>query len=345
MDSLILCLGHFIESGYTNNKDNLCSIKIIKSQLNKNFELKKLLRYVYIMYKLAKYNNPEIYKKMIEDEIHKSLMDIFIFDEDIENRSDINEKDLKKFRLIIIKTIGKMLSLENNAYIKKIIESGICEFLKKLLQYDDLNIIKNIFFCLYNICGGSTGQINYIYDNNTVFLSIEVAKNVYEIIKSTNQFINNKISKEDLYKAFREIVYFFTILIINSFTEILIPVVKYDNNIVIIILLEYLKLIENDNNNKNDEIISNIIKAISKLLDYSKNNGKLKYFVEFLEKKGFKEILEKIQINSSDNNMLDSEIILNEYFDDGNNNSNSINIDDIINNDNNDSNNNNNDDE
>ena len=295
------------------------------------------------MYKLAKYNNPEIYKKMIEDEIHKSFMDIFIFDEDIENRSDINEKDLKKFRLIIIKTIGKMLSLENNAYIKKIIESGICEFLKKLLQYDDLNIIKNIFFCLYNICGGSTGQINYIYDNNTVFLSIEVAKNVYEIIKSTNQFINNKISKEDLYKAFREIVYFFTILIINSFTEILIPVVKYDNNIVIIILLEYLKLIENDNNNKNDEIISNIIKAISKLLDYSKNNGKSKYFVEFLEKKGFKEILEKIQINSSDNNMLDSEIILNEYFDDGNNNSNSINIDDIINNDNNDSNNNNDD--
>ena len=46
MDNLILCLGHFIESGYTNNKDNLCSIKIIKSQLNKNFELKKLLRYV-----------------------------------------------------------------------------------------------------------------------------------------------------------------------------------------------------------------------------------------------------------------------------------------------------------
>ena len=178
MDNLILCLGHFIESGYTNNKDNLCSIKIIKSQLNKNFELKKLLRYVYIMYKLAKYNNPEIYKKMIEDEIHKSLMDIFIFDEDIENRSDINEKDLKKFRLIIIKTIGKMLSLENNAYIKKIIESGICEFLKKLLQYDDLNIIKNIFFCLYNICGGSTGQINYIYNNNAVFLSIEVAKNI-----------------------------------------------------------------------------------------------------------------------------------------------------------------------
>ena len=65
--------------------------------------------------------------------------------------------------------------------------------------------------------------------------------------------------------------------------------------------------------------------------------------MEFLEKKGFKEILEKIQINSSDNNMLNSEIILNEYFDDGNNNSNSINIDDIINNDNIDSINNNDD--
>ena len=178
------------------------------------------------------------------------------------------------------------------------------------------------------------GQISNLYDNNTVSLSLQVAKNVYEALRSKNQFINNK-SKEEFVKTLREIDYSFSLLIINSLNERLIPVIKYDNHIVLLFLLEGFKYLED--NEKDNELISLILRAISKLLDYFKKNDDennyltTSFLVEFLEKNGFKEILERMQYNSDENIMKNSEIIFEDYFDNSiGDNSDKININDII---------------
>jgi hypothetical protein len=352
MEDLILTIGHFINSRFSKNKGILCSINIIKSQLNKKTPFESLVRYFNILFNLVFYNDPDIIKKMIDEEIHIKLMDLFPFDEQSfifvhkntknNNINDINikdkdsfEKELRNFRLLIIKILGKMLYLNDDNYIQKIIDSNFSQFLNKLLKLSDIKIIKNTFYCIQNIFYGTYGQISNLYDNNTVSLSLQVAKNVYEALRSKNQFISNK-SKEEFVKTLREIDYSFSLLIINSLNERLIPVIKYDNHIVLLFLLEGFKYLED--NEKDNELISLILRAISKLLDYFKKNDDenndltTNFLVEFLEKNGFKEILEKLQINQNEDIVKTAEIIYDEYFEDfeDNSNSNNININDII---------------
>lgn len=351
MEDIILTIGHFINSRFSKNKGILCSINIIKSQLNKKTPFESLVRYFNILFNLVFYNDPDIIKKMIDEEIHIKLMDLFPFDEQSfifvhkntknNNINDINikdkdsfEKELRNSRLLIIKILGKMLYLNDDNYIQKIIDSNFSQFLNKLLKLSDIKIIKNTFYCIQNIFYGTYGQISNLYDNNTVSLSLQVAKNVYEALRSKNQFISNK-SKEEFVKTLREIDYSFSLLIINSLNERLIPVIKYDNHIVLLFLLEGFKYLED--NEKDNELISLILRAISKLLDYFKKNDDenndltTNFLVEFLEKNGFKEILEKLQYNSDENIMENSEIIFDEYFDNSiGDNSDKININDII---------------
>ena len=134
---------------------------------------------------------------MIDEEIHKSLMDIFPFD-DISltsfnknsknnNINDINindeeefKKKFRKFRLIIIKILENILTLEEHEYIQKIIDSGIAQFINRLLQLSDIKIIKNTFNCIFMICYGTFGHISNLYENNTISLALKVSKNIYE---------------------------------------------------------------------------------------------------------------------------------------------------------------------
>lgn len=350
MEDLILCLGHFINSRFSKNKDILCAVIIIKQQLNKITPFESILKYLYILYNLVLYRDSIIYKKMIDENIHEKIMEIYPFEEDnyeqikknikYNNINDVNikenytsEKDLQKLRLLIIKILGKLISIEDDNYAQKIIDSGISKFINKLLKSSDIKVIKNTFFCIHNICCGTYGQIANLYDNNTISLSLLVAKNVYETLISKNQFINN-LSKKDFENALREIDYAFCMLITNSLYERLVPVIKYEDHIVILILLEGFKFLED--NEKDNDLISLIIRAIAKLLEYFKNNDGNKNtsdinLVEFLEKKGFKEILEKLQYNSDENIMNNAETLFEDYFDNSsNNNSNNININDII---------------
>ena len=351
MEDLISSLGHFINSRFSKNKDILCSINIIKSQLNKNTPFESLLQYFYILYNLVLYKDPDIIKKMIDQEIHKKLMELFPFDEEnfiiihkdrkYNNINDINikekdsfKKELKNFRLLIVKILGKMMTLYDDEYIQKIIDSNFTHFLNELLKLSEIKIIKNAFFCIQSICYGTYGQISNLYDNNTVSLSLQVAKNVYEALNSNNQFINNK-SKKEFVKVLKEIDYVFSLLIINSLNERLVPIIKYDNHFVIIILLEGFKYLED--NEKDNDLISLIIRAICKLLDYFKDdddedkNINRSILIEFLEKNGFKEILEKLQYNSDETIMKIAEGIFEEFFDNSfDDNSDKININDII---------------
>ena len=355
MEDLILCLGHFINSRFSKNKDILCSINIIKSQLNKNTPFESLLQYFYILFNLVFYKDPDIIKKMIDEEIHKKLMELFPFDEEkfiiinkdrkYNNINDINikekdsfKKEFNNFRLLIVKILGKMTLLYDDKYIQQIMDSNFSQFLNRLLKLSDIKIIKNTFFCIQNICYGTYGQITNLYDNNTISLCLQVAKNIYETLNSKNQFIINE-SKKEFVKALIEVDYVFSLLITNSLNERLIPIIKYDNHFVIIALLEGFKFLED--NEKDNDLISLILRAIYKLLDYFKDDYDSKYInrsvlIEFLEKNGFKEILEKLQYSSDETIMKIAEGLFEEFFDNSiGDNSDKININDIIGEDNN----------
>ena len=353
MENMILCLGHFINSRFSTKKDIICSINIIKSQLNQNTKFKLLYQYIYFLYNMIFYTSPDILKIMIDEDLHCRLMELFPFEEDYESNIDnnnineinINDKDfyrkhLLNFQLLIIKILGKMLSVEESTFIQKILDSGIANFLNKLLQLSNISIIKNTFFCIQNICQGNYGQISYLFNSNTISLSLQVAKNVYEALISKNQFMKN-LAKIDFVKALREIDYEFSFVIINSLEEKIIPIVKYENHVVLLFLLEGFKYLED--NKKDNELASYMIGAISKLLDFFKKdednyaNLTNASLVEFLEKNGFKEILLKLINNSDETIMKFAENIFDEFFDkDDENDSNKININDIIGSDEND---------
>ena len=268
-------------------------------------------------------------------------MEIFPFDEDNfskfydstknndnNNNIIIDEETMKKklqnMRILIIKIFQHLLLLEDNVYIQKLIDSGISQFINKLLKLSDIKIIKNTFNCIYLISFGTFGHVSDLYNNNTVSLALNVSKNVYEALNSKNQIINNNISKKDLLGALREISLAFSILIINSLYERIVPIIEYENGLILLLLKDTLKLID-ELPNKRDSI-SYIFKAFYKILKSFDENIK-----EFLEKNGFKEVLEKLLNNSDEEISKCSSSIIDEFFDDGSNDNNNININDIIN--------------
>ena len=348
INSMILCIGHFINSIFDNNKNILSSIKIIKTQLDKNIPVRNLVEYVYILYNLSLSNNIKTYEAMVKYEVEKCLMDIYPFENDIkikelneENKNSINsdekdvtENDYQNLRLLILKILGKIMSSEGNDEItQKVVDNGIAKFLNRVLQTNNVKIIKNAFFCASNICAGTYGQISNLYDNGTLFELIKAAKGIYDSLDNNN-FINSCI-RTDYINAFKEINYVISLTIINSLYERLIPLAKYKNYITILILLKGLKFFEDFNTSNNKSLLIYDLNAISKLIDYdnTEDENESQMFVgvnfrEFLEQHGFKEILEKLQTNGDESIVDLAEQIYEKLYDDDSDNN--INIDDIV---------------
>ena len=366
MRNLILCIGHFVDSRF-GDPNILCSIKIIKTQLKSNIPVETLTQYVYILYNISFYADPKIIDEMVKNEIQKDFMNIYPFNIEYDknnnnkyeekkkyNNNDIiieeKENETKNYRqlsLLILKTFGKMLSLENNNIIQKIIDSGIAKFLNKVFQSTDIKIIKNAFFCLSNICGGTYGHISNLYDNDTIFEAFKVAEYVFDTLDSNNKFINSFIT-EDFINAFREINFAIALVIINSLYERLIPYVRNHNYAIIKVLLKGLKIFSDNNiDNKNKFLIIYILNAISKINEYEKNNDEeelimsnLIKFPVFLEQNGFKELLGQLLLNPDENivdvveniydELYDDNINNNDNDDDNDNDNDNVNIDDIV---------------
>ena len=349
INNIILCIGHFINSRFDNNRNILSSIKIIKTQLVKNMPVRNLLEYVYILYNLSLSKNIKTYEAMVKYEVEKNLMDIYPFENDIkikefkeENNNSINidekdvtENDYQNLRLLILKILGKIMSSENNDEItQKVVDSGIAKFLNKVLQTNNIKIIKNVFFCASNICAGTYGQISNLYDNGTMFELIKAAKSIYDSLDNNN-FINSTI-RTDYIKAFKEINYVISLTIMNSLYERLIPLTKYQNYTTILILLKGLKFFDDLNTSTNKLLLIYILNAISKLIDYDNTEDENEpqmfegvNFREFLSLHGFKEILEKLQTNGDENIVDLAEQLFDKLYDDDSDNN--INIDDIVN--------------
>ena len=338
MTKLMICLKKLIiykSNLYTKNKntDILClipAIKIIKTQLRPNLPSKILYFYVNQLYTLSFFISFDIFYKMTEFKIHKEFMELYPLiiqkmfdinnrlkeiDSNINNNNNTNINEVKKqlesdlqnyinIELIILKIFGKMMSLEDGIITQILIDNGISKFLNFVLQSDEPKIIKNAAFCISNICCGAYGQLANLYEKNTFIELIKVSKNIYEAL------IYNSKYKDENYKilidTFREINFAFANAIINSISEKRIPLASYDNCIVILFLVKGLDILKDNNI---DDIIICDLEALYRLIiderdemkDNGENNNNCLSFVEFMEKNGLREYLEKLSITNKNN--------------------------------------------
>ena len=350
MENIIICIGHFANSRFCDN-NIINSIKIIKSQLNTNLPIELLRRYFYVLYDLGYYNNQKVYEEMIKHEIHKDLMNIYLFisvnkkNEEKNNENKfiyIEEKNIKNdyyrdLRYIILQIFGKMLSSEHNEITQNILDIGFAKFLNNVFQSTDIKIIKYAFICLSNICSGTYGQINNLFENDTIYEALKISQYFYETLDSNNKLINSFIN-EDFIKAFKAINNFISLLIINSLYEKIFPYVRNHNYALVKILLKGLNIFTDNNiNNKNKNLLIQILNSISKLNIYESDQDEEEIamnnsieFSEFLEKNGFKEILEKLSLNSDANIVDIADKIYNDLAYDDKNNNEDVNISDIV---------------
>jgi len=193
--------------------------------------------------------------------------------------------------LAILKIFGKLMYLDDGIITQNLLNAGISSFLTKVLQSNDIRIIKNACFCISNICAGTYGQSSYLFNDNTLYGLIKVSKNILEAIELRQE-------KDDYYlqllDVFREINFVFSITISNTLIEKVIPFCQCENYTVIIILMKGLNILLGD---KNQDLFSSMFIAINKLILFTKDYDNNIFFN--MEKYGLKENLEKIIITGS----------------------------------------------
>ena len=355
MKNLMSCISDFINYKLNmkkkgNNNSPLCllpSINIIKTQLRPNISPELLNKFFYSLYNLTFFNSLDIYLKMTSNKIHKELMNIYpiIIGKIDELNSEIKEyksnnnqmnnnkkeeekyekniKNLENYKsiiLLILKILGKIMSLDDAILTQTLIDSGIANFYNYVLQSNDVRIIKNASFGISNICAGTYGQLACLYESNTFVELIKVSKNIYEALDYNSKL--NNVYYSELKDAFREINFVFSLAIINSVFEKSIPLVKYNNCIVVLFLIKALNIL---NENGMEQLMEYILSALYKLIVFdrgekkknnenNKDNNNNLDIVEFMEINGIKEYLEKLKSNKNEKVVGKAEIIYNAIF-------------------------------
>ena len=311
--NLLLCIGNFtINPNEEYIMQYLSFVKMIKSQLFPSTNLKWLNRYIIFIYNLSSLNSKEILNELLKEEIYKNLINIYPFpDSIIFNRIDESEKENNNYiynmKLLILKILGKILSLEDEeeSVIQQLIDYGIINFLNKIIDNseNDMKIIKNGTFCISNICTGDYQHINKLYISGIFVKLINIGNNIYKIIKGDNSNIGTA-EKKCLYDTFREICYVFSLTIINSTYENLLPFIKSNDYIIIIFIIEALNIFK-----KKNELIDLYLNAIYHLVNYDQiieefnSNIRVSVFTisfsEFMDRNGIKSILEFFILNKN----------------------------------------------
>ena len=310
--NLILNMGNFI---FNSNKEYIKQyikiIKIIKTQINSSTDFKLLNQFIFFIYNILLFNSEEIINEIFKEEIIKKLINIYPFKINDENTINIieNEDDMIKYgnniRILILKFIGKILSLDyeekEESYIQKLIDCDVINFFNKIIDCskNDFKIIKNVAFCISNICTGNYNQINKLYNEGIFIKLIEIGNNIYQFLKNNINLSIKENDINDIYLAFREICYVFSLVIINLTYEKVLPLVKYQNCIIIIFIIEALKIFQNK-----VEFVDLYLNSLYHLIIYDKSIEEFNYkirvsdlnisFSEFMDRNGIKPILENI---------------------------------------------------
>lgn len=306
----------FFEKSKVNISILIPLIKIIATQIRINYPPNLLYKYIYKIYQLCSFVDTDIHYEIINCKLHKELISIF---PTIEEKVALLNQKLKEFLslpkeeitkhqdevtkykddleyydnslLAILKIFGKLMYLDDGIITQNLLNAGISSFLTKVLQSNDIRIIKNACFCISNICAGTYGQSSYLFNDNTLYELIKVSKNILEAIELRQE-------KDDYYlqllDVFREINFVFSITISNTLIEKVIPFCQCENYTVIIILMKGLNILLGD---KNQDLFSSMFIAINKLILFTKDYDNNIFFN--MEKYGLKENLEKIIITGS----------------------------------------------
>ena len=351
MKNMMNCLKNFInliikKHKIKKSKDFLCllpCIKIIKSQIRQNYSADLLFSYIFKLYEITCFNSSEVYYEMTNSKIQNELMNIYpmiikfieelknniqkheidknnnqfiIIENDEKYKKDLQNLDIyKQICLVILKILGKLMSLDDGILTQNLIDSGIASFLTKVIQSHEVRVIKNAAFCMSNICAGTCGQVGALIKDGTLIELINVSKNIYDALNYNEGSKNEHYS--ELKDALREINYVFALAIENTIFEKSIPLVRYNNYTIILVLLKGLNILEDKDN---EELFYNILKSLYKLIVFDKTekndeiindmntidnnniNDNIKYltFIEVMERNGFKETLEKLQMSKNE---------------------------------------------
>ena len=288
-------------------------IKIIATQLRPNYAASKLYKYIYKIYELCSIKNSDLYYKMINSKIHKELMNLYpiIFEkgelikqqlkEIDSSNQELSKEEISKYQiendyyyscsLLILKILGKLMSLDDGILTQTLLNADISSFLKPIILTNDIRTIKNACFCLSNICAGTYGQIAYLFKNNTLYELIKVSKNIYEAMEYSKEKGDYYCQLKD---TFREINYVFALTIYNGLFERIVPFVKCDDYTPVMIIIKGLK-IYCDISNK--DLLDTILSAIGKIISF--NNYFEDDICDIMEKFGLKENLENILLNKN----------------------------------------------
>ena len=130
-------------------------IRIIATQLRPNYEPSRIHRYIFRIYELSDFKNPEIYFQIINSKIHKELMEIY---PKLSEKCDITQKKLDEINssknlftqeqiaklkedneyyyyacLLILKILGKLMGKDDGILLQTLLNADISSFLKPLI--------------------------------------------------------------------------------------------------------------------------------------------------------------------------------------------------------------------
>ena len=140
------------------------------------FDHKEIKECLYVIFKLTS-STGVILSKFISVEVFKLLVKI------------MNEYDYS-IKFYCVRIIANLLS-GNDVQTQTLINEGIIELYRGLIEDDDVGIIKEVLWGLSNICAGTVSQIERVFDcgllsrvleiANYLLLKVEEDKTFYEV--------------------------------------------------------------------------------------------------------------------------------------------------------------------
>lgn len=183
-------------------------------------------------------------------------------------------------QLNIIKIIGDLLC-GDDILVQLLINENVIQFLNHVLLKNELQLLKNVYWCIDSISCGTLGQINELYKHGTLFKVIELCLGHYNEIVNLHpgECDNNRIML--LFDCFKGAIHAIAKAVIGSRFDNIITILHYQDAVIINLFCfglvcfeeEYecnIKCLYNkyhkDKFEYYDEYILDIIKAINKII-------------------------------------------------------------------------------
>lgn len=225
---------------------------------------------------------------IIECQIHLKIFQLYSKIETM----NFNVEKKEKIKVFCIKIIGNIL-YGDSVHTQVMINSNVIDFLNSVLKENNLRILKNAIWSIYNIANNSFGQIKTLFDKDTVYYVLQIGVNIYEVLENNDY---NPDKRELLLEVFKEVCFLITSTLCGSLFSMLVPFIKYKNNSLIKIICLGLEIFQND-----EDLVVSIIDGIHKIIaiDYSINDSNQTSYVELLFQFGVKEKMQLLIQNSN----------------------------------------------